>query len=209
MDWENIISVLMALLVAVGIPLALRARKKGSSQKLEQLLEHLGGIGIRASQLAKGAGPEKAGLSRASGLQRSEGVIKIERSGVDYINVVSVASQYGVNYFLDYLVRSPGLPSQRKRRRTRLVMKKSPALWGRIVDIEWKGDEYLSRELNFDYRMKDILLGVEPKELKSGISVIPEAKQEYTRIRMPYLLPSPAWVEAIDIIAEHIKKSGW
>jgi hypothetical protein len=207
MDWENIISVLMALLVAVGIPLALRARRKGGPQNVERFFNHLQEIGVKASRLEKGAEEEKVGAGRAF-VRRSEGVIAIEGRNLDFINVTSVASQYGVNYFLDYLVRSPGIPGQTKRRRTRMVRKRSSGIYGKVTDIEWKGDEYLSRELNYDYRLKDLLLQAEPRELKSGISIFPEPKYEYARIRTPYLLPSSTLFEAINIIAGHIK-SGW
>ncbi|GAH51279.1 unnamed protein product [marine sediment metagenome] len=86
-----------------------------------------------------------------------------------------------------------------------MVRKKSPAIWGRVVDIEWKGDVYLSQQLNLDYRLKDILLQTEPKELKSNIVIFPEPKYEYARVRTAYLLPSSDLFEAIDIIAKYIK----
>jgi hypothetical protein len=207
MDWENIVSVLMALLVAVGIPLALRARRKGGPQNMERFFNHLQEIGVKASRLEKGAEEEKVGAGRAF-VRRSEGVIAVEGRNVDFINVTSVASQYGVNYFLDYLVRSPSWTGRRKRQKTSMIRKRSSGIYGKVADIEWRGDDYLSRELDYDYRLKDMLLQAEPKELKGGISIIPEPKYEYARIRTPYLLPSSALFEAINIIAGHIK-SGW
>ena len=89
-----------------------------------------------------------------------------------------------------------------------MVRKKNPAIWGRVVDIQWRGDDYLSQELNFDYQLKDRLLQVEPKELKGSIWIFPEPKYEYTRVRTNYSLPSSDLFEAVDIIAGHIK-SGW
>ena len=170
---------------------------------MEQLLHHLQEIGVKASLLDRGTEQEKVGVSRASG-QRSEGVIKIERRNIDCINVISVASQYGVRYFLDYLVRSPSWPGK-KRKKTRMVIKKSSAIRGRVVDIEWKGDDYLSRELNFDYQLKDRLLQAEPGELKDSIWIFPEPKHEYARIRTAYFLPSSEAFEAMDIIARYVK----
>ena len=107
MEWINIFSGLIAALVlTIGLPLALRKRKKGGSQNVEQLLHHLLGIGIKASPAGKGIPEEKMGMSH-SFMQSSVGLIKIESRNIDYINVIGVASQYGVNYFLDYLVSSP------------------------------------------------------------------------------------------------------
>ena len=205
MEWVNILSGLIAALVlTIGLPLALRKRKKGATQNVEQLLHHLQEIGVKASLAEKGVDEEKVGASR-SFMRRSESVIKIEGRNIDYINVSSVASQYGVNYFLDYLVRSPSQLRQKRQKKTRMVRKKSPAIWGRVVDIEWKGDAYLSQQLNLDYRLKDILLQTEPKELKSNIVIFPEPKYEYARVRTAYLLPSSDLFEAIDIIAKYIK----
>ena len=203
MEWVNILTgIIAALMVAIGLPLALRRRKKGGPQNVEQLLHHLLEIGVKASLAEKGVDEEKVGASR-SFMQRSESVIKIEGRNVDYINVIGVASQYGVNYFLDYLVRSPSRLGKRKK--TRMVRKKSPAIWGRVVDIEWKGDDYLSQQLNLDYRLKDILLQTDFKKLKRNIEIFPEPKHEYARVRTAYLLPSSDLFEAIDIIAKYIK----
>jgi len=205
MEWVNILAGIITFLVfAIGLPLALRKRKKSGPQNVEQLLHHLQEIGVKASLAEKGVDEEKVGASR-SFMRRSESVIKIEGRNIDYINVSSVSSQYGVNYFLDYLVRSSSQSGQKRQKKTRMVRKKSPAIWGRVVDIEWKGDVYLSQQLNLDYRLKDIVLQTEPKELKSNIVIFPEPKYEYARVRTAYLLPSPDLFEAIDIIAKYIK----
>ncbi len=206
MEWANILGgIIAALVVAIGLPLALRKRKKGGPQNVEQLLHHLLEIGVKASLAEKGVDEEKVGLSR-SFARSSVGVIEIAGTNIDYVNVIGVASQYGVNYFLDYLVRSPSRLGKKKK--TRIVKKKSPAIWGRVVDIEWKGDVYLSQQLNLDYRLKDILLQTDFKKLKSNIVISPEPKYEYARVRSSYLLPSLDLLEAIDIIAKYIK-SGW
>ena len=203
MEWVNILTgIIAALVVAIGLPLALRRRKKSGPQNVDQLLHHLLEIGVKASLAEKGVDEEKVGVSRFF-MRRSESVIKIEDRNIDYINVSSVASQYGVNYFLDYLARSPSRPGKRKK--TRMAMRKSPPIWGRVVDIEWKGDDYLSQQLNLDYRLKDILLQIDFKKLKGNIEIFPEPKYEYTRVRTVYLLPSPDLFEAIDIIAKYIK----
>ncbi len=203
MEWVNILTgIIAALVVAIGLPLALRKRKKGGPQNVEQLLHHLLEIGVKASLADKGAAEEKVGMSH-SFMRSSVGIIEIAGRNIDYMNVIGVASQYGVNYFLDYLVRSPSRLGKRKK--TRMVRKKSPAIWGRVVDIEWKGDDYLSQQLNLDYRLKDILLQIDSKKLKGNIVIFPEPKYEYVRVRTAYLLPPPDLFEAIDIIAKYIK----
>ena len=208
MEWANIIGGLIAALVfAIGLPLALRKRKQTAPRKMGEFFEHLQKMGVKASLVEKDAAEGKIGTKRGSG-QKSEGVIEIKDRNIDYVNVVSVASQYGVNYYLDFLVRRPNWIAQQKRKKTRMVKKRSSATGGKIVDIKWKGDDHLSRELNLDYRLKDRLLQAEPGELKGGIQIYPEPKHEYSRVRTAYLLPSPDLFEAIDIIAGHVK-AGW
>jgi hypothetical protein len=206
MDWENFIPVIMGLLAAIGIPLALRKRKKESPEKLDQFLQHLQTMGIEVEVLEKGGALEKIGVSRGYA-KTSQGVIQVKERNVDYINFIAIASQYGVNYHIDYLVRSPAYIGQR-RKKASLSVKKDSRFRGRIIGFEWKGDDYLSQTLNYDYRLKDRLLQVSPEELKGGINIYPEPKHEYSRIRTSYMLPSPDYLEAIDIIAGHMK-SGW
>ncbi len=207
MEWSNILSSLLAVLLAIGLPLALRKRRKGSAQNIEQFLYHLSGIGVKSFLLDKEAEEAKLGRRRVS-KQKPEGVIKIEGRNIDYINVISVTTQYGVNFYLDYLAKTSGWLGKRDRKKTRMVKKKSSGMWGKVTDIEWKGDTYLSQELNFDYQLKDRLLQAELDKLKGSIWIYPEVKYEYARIRTTYLLPSTDLFEAIDIIAKYIK-SGW
>jgi len=208
MEWASIAgSILLAVAAAIGIPLALRQRKKGGREKLEQLFEHLKKMGVEVAPVTKGAGEEKVGVSRGSG-QRSEGVVEIKNRNIDYINVVSATSQYGVNYFLDYLVRCPFYVGHRKHRKTKMARKKVQGVEGRKVDIEWRGDEYLARELNYDDRLRGRLLQVGSDELKGGLEIIPEPKYEYARLRTAYVMPPVDLFEAMDIIARHLS-SGW
>jgi len=203
MDWDSIISLIFAILVVIAFPLAFRRRKKAGHQKREELCQHLEEIGVRVSLIEKGSEKEKIGLRRAWG-QRSEGIIALEDRNIDSINVISVASQYGTNYFLDYLVKSPNITTNRTLKKTRLTVKKSLFLWGKAVAMEWKGDKSLAPSLNFDYILKDKLLQSNLNTLRS-VWLFPEPKQGYTRIRTAYSLPSPEIFGAMDIIARHIK----
>jgi len=204
MDWESVISLIIALLVVIAFPLALRRRKKASAQKREELYQHLKEIGVKASLVEEGSDKEKIGLSRTSG-QKSEGIIALQDKNIDSVNIISAASQYGTNYFLDYLVKSSNITTNRILKKTRLTVKKSLFLWGKVVAMEWKGDKSLAQSLNFDYRLKDILLQRDVTGLKGSIGIFPEPKHGYTRIRTGHSLPSPEIFEALDIIAKHIK----
>jgi len=208
MEWANIIgSILMALAFAVGIPLALKKRKQDAPRKIEELMGHLHGMGVEASLLGSTTDQKKEGVPQIRG-QKSEGLIDIREKNIDCISIISVASQYGVNFYLDFLVKRPDWLGQRQRKKARMTTKKNSVIRGKIVDIEWKGDDYLSQTLNYDYQLKDRLLLVEPAELKGSIQIYPEAKYVYSRIRTAYLLPSVDLFAAIDMIAKHIKV-GW
>ena len=149
MEFGTIIGIITAIALAIGLPLALRKRKKAGPQKREELYRHLQILAVKASLTERGSDKEQIGLSRFSG-QRSEGVIELKNRNVDSINVISISSQYGVNYFIDYLVKSPNLAGSRPLKKTRSVRKKSPLLWGKTINIEWKGDESLAWSLNLD-----------------------------------------------------------
>jgi hypothetical protein len=204
MDWSSILSVIVALLVAIGLPLALRRRKKGGSLKREELCQHLQEIGVKASLAEKGRQEEKIGLSRASG-QKSEGLIQVQGQKIDFINVISVASQYGTHYFTDYLVKTPNITAKRTLKKTYLVRKKSSLLWGKVVSVEWRGDKSLAQSLNFDYELEDKLLCCEPRDFGGSIQILPEPKHGCARIKTAYALASSDTLEAINAIAKHVR----
>ncbi|MCL0065471.1 hypothetical protein M1N79_01085 [Dehalococcoidia bacterium] len=232
--WEQILSMsgFIGVLVAfaIGVLWALRARRKDAPGKVGELLHHLQEIGIRASATDKriwegSVGlqwtvPEKEGgagswLSRGGKelwdwiwgtKKRLEGVIEIRGRQIDYIKVSSHVGQHGVKYFLDHLVRSPGHLGENRRKNTKMVRKKKPAIWwGKIVDIEWQGDYHLSQLLNYDQRLRDIVLETDLKKLEGDIEILPDSEREYAMVRTAYLLPSPDLLKAIDIIARHVK----
>jgi hypothetical protein len=206
MEWDELIIMLFLILPAIGLPIALALRKKGGQKKLDEMLEHLRGIGVRASRVEDEGEGEKTGRKRSWG-ERSEGVIAIEGRNMDSINVVSVSSQYGNTYYAEYMVNSPWLAARADAKKTSMVKKKSPPLFGKVVDIEWRGDPYLAQRLNFDYSLKYKLMQPGPNRLKGGISIHPEPKFGYTRVRTSYQLPSPELFEVIDAIAKYIKSA--
>ena len=206
MDWSDLLPILIGLLAVVGLPFAFRRRKKEGPKKTEELCQHLQGMGIKASVLESGANQEKVGGKRSWG-RKSVGVIKLAGKDIDSLNVTGVASQYGVQYFLDFIVRSSSLTGKENKQKTKMVRKKSSLLLGKTIDIEWKGDDFLARKLNIDYRLQDRLLQADISVLKGGVSIFPEPGQGYTRIRTTYFMPTPDLFEAMGIIAKHIKSA--
>ena len=98
MDWANIAgSLAMLLLFVIGLPLALRKRKQAGPQKMEEFLKHLQEMGVKALLGESDTDQKKIDLGRSSG-QKSDGLIEIRERNIDYISVIGVASQYGVNF---------------------------------------------------------------------------------------------------------------
>lgn len=204
-NWGSIISVVSVFLVIVSLTLLFRNRmKKEGTKKVEELYRHLRALGVEVSPVEKGDEREQIGLGRASG-QKSEGLIELEDRNIDSINVVSVSTQYGTRYFVDYLVKGSNIMDERVLNKTRLTKKKSPPLWGKVVAIEWKGDDALAQSLNLDYSLEDKLLRGDVNAFKGNIGIFPEPKHGYARIRTDYLLPSAVTFEALSSIARHIK----
>ena len=171
---------------------------------MEELYAHLQTIGVKAQLLEATNDRELTGRKRSWG-EKSESVIQIADRSIDYVSVVGVSSQYGTDYYLEYLVMSPGHTGGSTMKKTRMIRKKRPRIWGRAVDIEWRGDPHLSSRLDFDYDLKHMLLQLDRSALKGGISIIPEPKHGHTRIRTSHQLPSPDLFKAIDAIAKHVK----
>jgi len=204
-EWTNVIGILFFLLIAIALPLILRRRKKGEgAENIEELYQHLREVGVEASLTEEGDDREKIGVGRASG-QKSEGLIELEDRNIDLINVVSVSTQYGTRYFIDYLVKSPNIMGERILKKTRLTRKKSPPIWGKAVALDWKGDGSLAQSLNLDYSLEDKLLRADVKVFKGSIWIFPEPKHGYVRIRTDYSLPSAEIFEAISSIARRVK----
>ena len=204
MDWNIMPGIVIAALAAIGLPLALRRRRKAGPKKKEEFCHHLQKMGVKAYMMQTGDNREKIGQKHSWG-EKSMGIIELKDRNIDFINIIGIASQYGVNYFLNYLVKTPNILGSHALRKTRLVRKRSSLLWGKTTDIEWRGDKSLAQSLNFDLTLKDKLLQADLNVFKGGISISSESKHEYARIRTAYFLPSSEAFEAIDIIARHAK----
>jgi hypothetical protein len=204
MDWETF-SPIIFLILAFGLPFLFKLFRKGEQKKPEELFQHLQVIGVKASILGVEEAGEKWGQKRSWG-EKGEGVMAVKDRNIDAIALVSQSSQYGSNYYIEYLVKWRTQSGADTAQKTRMVLKKSPPLWGKAVDIEWKGDPSLTQRLNFDYQLKYRLLQDGLRNFKGGISIHPEAKYGYSRIRTSYQLPSPDLFQVIGTIAKHIKE---
>lgn len=204
MKWDSIIPAILAFLTAFLLPFFLSKRKREGHKKLKEFCQHFLGIGVKFVELDKDSEEGKFGKKLSWG-QKSEGIIALEDRNIDFIGVISVASQYGVNYFIEYMVKSTFNIREGSVRKTKMVRKKSSFIGGKVVDIVWKGDQYLAQKLNLDYELKHKLLQADLNKFKGSIWIIPEPKHGYTRIKTNYNLPSSNMFYTIDSIAKYIK----
>ncbi len=204
MDLENIIPIIIAFVTAFLLPFFLSKRKKEGYKKFEEFSRHLLGIGVRFAKLNKESEQAKLG-KKVSRAQKVEGVVALEERNIDLIIVASVASQYGVNYFIEYLVKSTFHLREEALKKTKMIKKKGSLLGTKVVDIIWKGDQYLAQKLNLDYELKHRLLQADLNKFKGSILIIPERKHGYTRIKTNFNLPSSNMLYAIDSVAKYLK----
>ncbi len=207
MELDNLLPIIIGIMAAIGLPFALRSRKKSGPKKVGELCQHLQGMAVKATVLENGTNQERAGQKRF-GTQKPLGTINLTGKNIDSINVHGVASQYGVQYFLDYLVTISSFTGRTDKKKTKMIRKRTSALWGKVIDVEWKGDDSLARNLNLDYQLRDRLLQADLNTFKGGIVIHPEPKHDCARIRTTYFLPTHDLFEAIDLIARQIK-SEW
>jgi hypothetical protein len=204
MDIGKLIPIIIAFVSAVLLPFFLSKRKKEGHKQFEEFCRHLPGIGVRFTELDKESEQAKL-VKKISRAQKPEGVVALEQSNIDFIIVISVATQYGVNYYIEYLVKTTLNLREEPPKKTKLVKKKSSLFGGKVVDIMWKGDQYLAQRLNLDYELKHRLLQTDLNKFKGSILIIPERKHGYTRIKTSFNLPSPDMLYTIDSIAKYLK----
>ena len=204
-EWIQKLSSFIPLLLFLILPIVINKLKKNTPPKIDELYQHLQGIGIKASIAEIGNDKCKIGLGGRFSAQKSEGLIELRNRNVDSLNMVVAPNQYSKVYYIDYLVKNSNIIENRVPRKTKLVRRKNSLLWGRTVDLEWKGDSILARTLNSNYRIKERLLQGEFESIKGNIWIFPEPKYGYFRIRSSYFLPPYQVFEAIDIVAKHLK----
>lgn len=204
MEWSSVIPAVIAFLTAFLLPFIFSKRKKESAKKIKNYSQDLGKIGIDFEEIEKDD-EEIHFVRKLSWGQKAEGIFKLKKRNIDYIFLISVTSQYGVNYFLEYVIKNTFNLRDESIKDTRMKLKKSSLGGSKQADILWKGDIYLSRKLNMDYELKHKWLHSPLKELKMNLRIIPEKKFGYTRIKTTYVPPSQDLIAFIDSIAGHIK----
>jgi hypothetical protein len=204
MEWSQIIPAILAFLTAFLIPFIFSKRKKESTKRIKNYSHDLRETGIDFERIDRD--DERIHfIKKLSWGQKAEGIFKLKKRNIDYIFLISVNSQYGVNYFLEYIVKNTFNLRDKSIKNTSMKLKKDSLLGSSPTDILWKGDLYLSQKLNMDYELKYKLLNTPLKELKMNLRIIPEEKFGYTRIKTNYALPSQDLLSFIDSIAGHIK----
>lgn len=204
MDWAKIATSILAFLTAFLLPFFLSKRKKRSPKKIQEFSERLLGMGVKFDELDKKSEPKKLGIRISLG-NKPEGFYALKEKNIDFILVTSVASQYGVNYFVEYLIKSSFDLRKEPSLKTKMTKKKNSFFGSEVVDIVWKGDNYLSQRLNMDYEIKHNLMQAISKKFKGAILIEPDTKHGYTRIKTTYNLPSHEVFGAIDSISRYIK----
>lgn len=192
MDWTDILSIIGAIIVAVGFPLAWRSLRKSGQKKAEELYRHLTAMGLDARM-------EESGRVKHRGGEKSVGVITIRGRNIDFVDVFGISSQFQPNYFIDYSVETPEWKSKEATRPIQMKKKRGFPLG----KIEWKGQNPLTQVLNADYSLEDRLLS---EDFKGAIQILPSPKQGAC-IRTSYFLPSPGLFEGLDTIAGYLKKT--
>jgi hypothetical protein len=204
MNLVKIIPTLLAFLTIFLLPIFLSKRKKEIPKKIQEFKQYLLTMGANFDELDKKSDLKELDIKLSLG-QKAEGLFSLKHKNIDFILVTSVASQYGVNYFVEYLVKTNFDLRKEPARKTRMAKKKSSLFGSEVVDIVWKGDYYLSQRLNLDYEIKHKLIQAISQKFKGGISIEPEPKHGYTRIKTNYHLPSHDVFGAIDSIAMYVK----
>ena len=188
----------------VGFIISFLSLKKSGRKKIEELRDHLDTIGVKAWAddlvYGSGLGSEK----RTRGLKYL-GTIVLGGKEIDSILITGQASQYGINYYLDFMVPSPSQSGRKDKVKMARKRIKEQYSGKKIQDIVWKGDRVLAQKLNTDARLKERLLRADLKPVKNTIEIVAEQESDHNRIRTAYFLPSTEILEILNIIAKHMK----
>jgi hypothetical protein len=204
MDLKKILPAIIVFLTAFLIPYLLSKRKKKEDKKHKEFSHLLLEIGVEFVELDEDSEQVKFRRKLSLGL-KSVSIIALKKSNIDFINVISASSQYGVNFFIEYLVKSTFGLREKPLKRTKMVIKKKSLFGGEVVDVTWKGDQYLAQKLNMDYDLKHKFMQADINTFKGGILIIPEPKHGYIRIKTNYNFPSADIFYAIDTLAGYMR----
>jgi len=204
MKWSQILPAVVAFLTAFLLPFIFSKRKKDHEKKIKNYSQNLRDVGIDFETIGKDD-PRVHFIKKLSWGHKAEGIFALKGKNIDYIFLISVTSQYGVNYFLEYIVLTTFTPRDESIKNTVMKVKRDSLMRGGGIDVFWKGDRYLSQKLNMDYELKYKVLHSGLKECKITLKIVPEKKHGYTRIKTNFMVPSQELISFIDSIAGHVK----
>lgn len=182
--------------------------RRDPDNSVNGLCQHLRTIGIGASILTIQFGGVNGQPHGLMDLVRA--IIKLEGRDIDSINVIQTIT----GRYLDFIVRKSSPHDRIRSSNAQLIMKRSARgnllafinIWSaKVVDVEWRGDADLARELNLDNHLKNRLLYADLEPLRGILEIVPEPKYGCTRIRTNYFLPTVELFDIVETIAEHIK----
>lgn len=184
----------------------------GTGKKITGLCQQLKVNGINASVMEERSFSRIKGQPHRGIYDAVVGIIKIEDREIGAINVAQ--DTYSGWYYLDFIVKNSNLHSGMERKDTKLIMKRDftrnfstfiNIRSAKVVDVEWKGDVDLARELNFDSSLKYKLLNTDHETFCELLQVISEPKYDCIRIRTSYFWPTLEQFDILESIAKHIK----
>ncbi len=208
MPYKFIIVVTLALAIAVGSFVArVRWTKNQASERLLKLLHHLKNQGVNVSLLKKGdLQPRIETRDILKYTSRSEDIVEIKEKSINYVFADCITGKNTTIYYIDYVVISANQFTTNSYKTTKLVKKRSFPIFGKVLDLEWKGDQMLANSLNNDYSLKAKLIkSPEINKLTCNPVIYPRPDYEYYKIRIRYLLPTSDFFEALNSVGTHLK----
>ena len=203
-----IIVVAAALVIAVGLFVArVKWIKNETSKRLVTISHHLQDLGVKVSLLTKGdLRPRIETRDFWKYHSRSEYILEIKEKGINYIFTDCITSENTTIYYLNFVVISTNWVATNTRKATRLVKKRSFPIFGKVSDLEWKGDQTLANLLNNDYSLKaQLLKSPDINKLTCNPVIYPRPDYEYYKIRIRYFLPTGNFFEVLNVIGSHLR----
>ena len=113
MSSGSIVSIVLLVVAIAGFIISRRKIKKESPVKADELYETLRSLGIKASRVSEEVLSEVDGRKSR---QQTAGLFQVKSKQIDFVKLTGEAQQYGVTYYLDFLVRKIPLPRVKKFR---------------------------------------------------------------------------------------------
>ena len=139
MDIDTLLTLGLALAAVAGVVVAVVARRKAGPEKVEEMRWHLETVGVDCV-IGTSADSNLSQIGH-SFFEKNIGTLRVKGRSLEAINIVGVSSQYGTQYFLDFLVPVTPFGSVADQKKTRLVRKKRPAPSGvGLFYFSWRNE---------------------------------------------------------------------